>query len=126
MVHGLLTGFGESGGKLLAAMAVLAIVSGAARLWLGKSAASRSGASRLFDTARAHTGDDGVFHLAHSRRTDGGMLGIYIAEYSRVQDRTRAWRATRAMMLGLGTGYLVEVAAALLMVGTWIVWVWPG
>lgn len=30
--HGLLNGFGESGGKFLAAMAVLAIVSGAAML----------------------------------------------------------------------------------------------
>jgi hypothetical protein len=56
----------------------------------------------------------------------GGVLGIYLAEYSRTQNRAKAWQATRGVLLGFGTGYLLEVVAALVMVGMWIVWVWPG
>ncbi|HJL70562.1 MAG TPA: DUF456 family protein, partial [Anaerolineales bacterium] len=44
--YGLLTGFGENGGQLLATMALLAVASGAARLRLAKAGASRGGASR--------------------------------------------------------------------------------
>ncbi len=123
--YALLTGFSKNGGQMLATMAVLAIASGAARLWLAKSGASRVGASRQSMLLGLTLAVMGFFVLPVIGALIGGILGIYLAEYGRTQNRTKAWQATRGVLLGFGAGYLVEVAAALLMMGMWIVWVWP-
>lgn len=124
--YGLLTGFRESGVKMLATMAVLALAAGAARLWLAKSGASRGGASRQSILLGLTLAVMGSFLLPVIGTLIGGVLGIFLTEYSRTQDRTKAWQATRGILLGFGAGYLLEVAAALLMVGIWIRWVWLG
>ncbi len=124
--YGLLTGFGENSGQLLATMALLAVASGATRLWLAKSGASRGGASRQSMLLGLALAVMGFFVLPVIGALIGGVLGIYLAEYSRTQDRAKAWQATRGVLLGFGASYLLEVVAALVMVGMWIVWVWPG
>ena len=106
-------------------MAVLAITSGAARLWLAKSGASRGVAPRQSMLLGLTLAVMGFFVLPVIGALIGGVLGIYLAEYSRTQNRTKAWQATRGVLLGFGAGYLLEVVAALLMMGMWMVWVWP-
>lgn len=50
----------------------------------------------------------------------GGVAGIYSAELARLRDGGRAWAATRAALLAIGLGVLVELTAGVLMIGTWL------
>jgi hypothetical protein len=49
----------------------------------------------------------------------GGVAAVYLAELARLQDFALAWRSTWAVLRGIGIGMLVELTAALLMVGVW-------
>jgi hypothetical protein len=51
----------------------------------------------------------------------GAVAGIYLAEYARLRDGARAWVSTRAALVAIGVGVLVELTAGLLMVATWLV-----
>lgn len=54
----------------------------------------------------------------------GGIAGIYLAEYARLRDGGRAWTSTRAALVAIGIGVLVELTAGALMVATWLLGVW--
>ena len=49
----------------------------------------------------------------------GGVAAVYLAELARQQDFGLAWRSTWAVLRAIGIGMLVELTAALLMVGVW-------
>ena len=49
----------------------------------------------------------------------GGVAAVYLAELARLQDFGLAWGSTWAVLRGIGIGMLVELTAALLMVGVW-------
>ena len=51
----------------------------------------------------------------------GGIAGIYLAEWVRLGDGRRAWAATRAALIAIGIGVLIELAAGIAMVLTWAV-----
>lgn len=51
----------------------------------------------------------------------GGVGAVFLAELVRVQDVRSAWRSTLAVLRGVGIGLLVELTAAVLMFGTWLV-----
>ena len=48
-----------------------------------------------------------------------GVGGIYLAELARLGTASAAWRSTRAVLLGVGIGMLVELATGVLMVALW-------
>lgn len=50
----------------------------------------------------------------------GGLAGLYAAEHARLRDARAAGRSTRAVLLGIGIGTLVELAAGLTMVTVWV------
>ena len=50
----------------------------------------------------------------------GGVLGIYLAEYARLRDGGQAWVSTRAALVAIGVGMLVELTAGVLMFGVWL------
>jgi uncharacterized protein len=54
----------------------------------------------------------------------GGVLGIYLAEYVRLRDAGRAWTSTRAALVAIGIGLLIELTAGVLMFGVWLLGVW--
>jgi uncharacterized protein YqgC (DUF456 family) len=54
----------------------------------------------------------------------GGVAGIYLAEYLRVRHGGRAWVSTRAALVAIGIGLLVELTAAVLMLGVWLLGLW--
>jgi uncharacterized protein len=54
----------------------------------------------------------------------GGVLGIYLAEYVRLRDGGRAWTSTRAALVAIGIGLLIELTAGVLMFGVWLLGVW--
>jgi len=54
----------------------------------------------------------------------GGIVGIYLAEYARLRDPGRAWTSTRAALVAIGVGLLVELTAGVLMFAVWLLGVW--
>jgi uncharacterized protein YqgC (DUF456 family) len=54
----------------------------------------------------------------------GGVVGIYLAEYVRLRDAGRAWTSTRAALVAIGIGVLIELTAGVLMFGVWLLGVW--
>lgn len=50
----------------------------------------------------------------------GGVAGIYLAELARLHDGGRAWVSTKAALVAIGIGVLIELAAGVLMVGVWL------
>ena len=50
----------------------------------------------------------------------GGVAGLYGAEYARLRDGGRAWVSTRAALVAIGVGLLIELTAAVLMFGVWL------
>jgi uncharacterized protein YqgC (DUF456 family) len=50
----------------------------------------------------------------------GGAAGIYLAEYARLRDPRAALRATRAALIAIGIGVLIEFGAGVVMVLTWV------
>lgn len=50
----------------------------------------------------------------------GGLGALYLAELARLSDAGAAWRSTRHVLVGIGLGMLVELAAGLAMVALWV------
>jgi uncharacterized protein YqgC (DUF456 family) len=50
----------------------------------------------------------------------GGVGVVFLAELARLGTAAAAWRSTRAVLLGVGIGMLVELCAAVLMVAVWL------
>jgi uncharacterized protein YqgC (DUF456 family) len=51
----------------------------------------------------------------------GGVLGVYLAETQRSRGTAEAWRSTVGVLKAIGIGVLAELAAGVLMVGTWLI-----
>ncbi len=54
----------------------------------------------------------------------GGVLGIYLAEYARLRAPGPAWDSTRAALVAIGVGLLIELTAGVVMFGVWLLGVW--
>jgi LPS O-antigen subunit length determinant protein (WzzB/FepE family) len=44
---------------------------------------------------------------------------VFLAELARLHDARAAWRSTWAVLRAVGIGMLIELATAVLMLGTW-------
>jgi uncharacterized protein YqgC (DUF456 family) len=51
----------------------------------------------------------------------GGVGAVFLAELARLHDARTAWRSTLLVLRAVGIGMLVELATAVLMLGTWTV-----
>lgn len=51
----------------------------------------------------------------------GGVGAVFLAELARLHDAPTAWRSTLLVLRAVGIGMLVELATAVLMLGTWTV-----
>ena len=54
----------------------------------------------------------------------GFVVGIYLAELARLRAAGRAWDSTRAALVAIGIGMLIELTAGLLMFAVWLTGVW--
>lgn len=50
----------------------------------------------------------------------GGVGAIFLAELNRLGDAASAWRSTRAVLVGVGLGVLIELTAGLLAILVWV------
>jgi uncharacterized protein YqgC (DUF456 family) len=51
-------------------------------------------------------------------------LGLLVAEYSRLKDRSKAIESTRAYMIGWGWAFGARFLIGLAMTGLWMLWAW--
>lgn len=51
----------------------------------------------------------------------GGVGAVYLAELQRLGGSEPAWRSTRAVLVGVGVGILVELVTGVVMVAVWVV-----
>jgi uncharacterized protein YqgC (DUF456 family) len=50
----------------------------------------------------------------------GGVVAVFLAETARLRAVAPAWRSTRAVLVAVGLGVLVQLAAGTLMVAVWV------
>ncbi len=50
----------------------------------------------------------------------GFVLGVYLAQLTRLGDRSAAWQSTRGALAAVGWSILIELAAGLLAAAVWI------
>lgn len=123
LVYGLSAGFGSVGVVAFGVIVTLGIAGAVGGLWLPHRAAGNAGAPRSSLLLGAVGAIIGCFAIPLVGLPVGGVAGIYLAERRRTQDAQLAWRTTVATLKGFGLGALVQLAAGLLMAGTWVIWV---
>lgn len=121
IVYGVAEGFGVAGWISIALIVALALAGTAAGYVLPKRAAGAAGAARSSLLIGAAGAIAGFFLVPVIGLPLGGALGIYMGERSRTGAHDPAWNATLATLKGFGVGALVQFAAAIVMVATWIV-----
>lgn len=102
-------------------LTVLLVVGTIVKYVLPARAASGAGAPRSTLLAGAAGAVVGFFVIPVVGLLVGAVLGIYLAERQRLGSHGLAWPSTRAVLVGVGLGVLVEIAAGLVMVAVWAV-----
>lgn len=113
-------GGGPTRWTVLAAMSVLLVVGTVAKYVLPARSASARGAPLRTLAVGAVCAVIGFFVIPVVGVLVGGVLGIFLAEQVRLGDAGRAWQSTRAALVAIGVGLLVELAAGALMVALWL------
>lgn len=118
----------DGGGALrwtvLGVLTALAVLGTVAKYVLPARSAAARGAPLSTLVAGAAGAVVGFFVVPVVGVLVGGVAGIYLAEYSRLRDGGRAWESTRAALVAIGIGLLIELTAAVLMIGAWLLGVW--
>ena len=124
--YGVVEGFGTVGVVAMAVIAALAVAGTVAGVVLPGRAAGRTGASRRSLAIGALGAVVGFFVVPVLGMPLGGAAGVYLGERARTGDRTIAWRSTTATLRAFGTAALLQLAAAIAMALTWLVWALTG
>jgi uncharacterized protein YqgC (DUF456 family) len=109
---------------VLAVLTALLVVGTATKYVLPARRASARGAPLTTLLAGVAGAVVGFFVIPVVGAPIGGVLGIYLAELARLGDPQRAWASTRAALVAIGIGLLIELTAAVLMIGVWLLGVW--
>lgn len=102
----------------------LLVAGTAAKYVLPARSASGAGAPRSTLLAGAVGAVAGFVLIPVVGLVVGGVGAVYLAELRRLHDGAAAGRSTWAVLKAVGIGLLVELVAAVLMVGTWLLGVW--
>jgi uncharacterized protein len=100
-------------------MAVLLVAATIAKYVLPARSARARGAPLSTLLAGAAGAVVGFFVIPVLGAPAGGVAGIYLAEYARLREPRAAWTGTRAALVAIGIGVLIELAAGVLMVLVW-------
>ena len=115
-----LDGGGAARWTVFAAMIVVLLVGTLAKYVLPARSARTTGAPRstvLFGAVGAIVG---FFVIPVVGLVIGGVGAVFLAEHRRLGDAGSAWRSTRAVLVGVGVGVLIELAAGLLAILVWV------
>ena len=116
-----LDGWGPARGVTAAVLTVLLVVGTVVKYVLPARSARGAGAPRRTLLLGAVGAVVGFVAIPVVGLVVGAVVAVYLAELSRLGDSTSAWASTRAVVIGIGVGVLVEVATGLLMVAVWVV-----
>lgn len=123
LLYGVVDGFGTTGTLLFVAITLVAIAGMAASIVLPHRRLAARGAPRSTVLAGLAGGVVGFFVIPVLGLILGAVAAIMAAEYRRTGDGRAAWSSTKSLIGGFGLGILVELSAALTVVGLWVVWV---
>ncbi len=123
LVYGLVAGFGAAGWVAMAVITALLILGIVAGIALPHRRVSEGGAPRATVLAGIAGGIIGFFVIPVIGLPLGAVVAVLLAERARTPDWAVAWSSTRNLVVGFGLGALAQLAAGLLMITTWVVWV---
>ena len=126
LVYGILAGFGAVGIAAFTAMTALMVAGKVAGIVLPARRGKASGAPRTSLLFAAVGAIIGMIVIPIVGLPIGAVAGVFLAERVRLNDWGRAWATTRAVIVGFGIGVLIEMAASVMMVGAWVLWVLAG
>ncbi|ROT32781.1 DUF456 domain-containing protein [Micromonospora sp. HM5-17] len=117
--------FGDGSGAgpwvVLALATLVALIGTIAKyLWPGRNL-KRSGVPNLSLLSGGVLGVVGFFVVPMIGLVLGFVLGLWLAELIRLGDPRLAWPSTRHALQAVGLALLVELAAALVVTGIWLV-----
>jgi uncharacterized protein YqgC (DUF456 family) len=116
-----LDGGGAVRWTVAAVLTTLLIAGTALKYVLPARSATGAGAPRSTLLLGAIGAIVGFFAIPFVGFVVGGVGLVFLAEWRRLGSSAAAWRSTRAVLIGVGIGMLVELGAALLMVSVWLV-----
>lgn len=123
LFYGWVEGFGTVGWVAMVLITGLLVAGSVAKLVIPQRAASAGGALRSSILVAAVAGLVGFFVIPVVGLPLGAVAALYAMEYRRTGDGARAWRSTKAAIVGFGIGVLVELGAGMLMIASWAGWV---
>ena len=112
-------GGGPARWTVFGVLTVLLLVGTVAKYVLPARSAAARGAPATTLVAGALGAIVGFFVIPVVGLLVGGVAGIYLAELVRLQDGRRAWTSTRAALVAVGIGVLIELTAGVLMIAAW-------
>lgn len=120
---GVVWAWADGGGARWAVAAVLTlllVVGTVAKYALPARSASGAGAPRRTLALGALGAVLGLFLIPVVGIVVGGVGAVYLAETHRLGSSSAAWQSTRAVLVAVGIGMLVELVTGVLMVGVWV------
>lgn len=126
LAYGLIESFGTVGVIAMVVMTGLLISGVGAKIVVPQRRATAGGAPRSTLVIAALAGIVGFFVIPVVGLPVGAVAGVLIAEHRRTNDWAAARRSTKEVVIGFGIGTLLEMAAGLAMIVTWVIWVLLG
>ena len=124
LVYGLVQGFGALGGRVFAAITVLALV-GVVADNIAMSAGARKGGAAWWSIALSIVvALVGTYFFPPLGGLILAPLTLLGAEYLRQKDLQRAWEAAKGYLIGCGWAFVVRFALGVVMIGLWAYWAW--
>lgn len=102
-----------------AVLTVLLVAGSVAKYALPARRATASGAPRSTLALGVVGAVVGFFVIPVVGVVVGGVGALYLAELNRLGSGSAAWRSTRAVLVGVGIGMLIELVAGVMMVALW-------
>ena len=126
---GVLWAWQDGGGALrwgtAAVLTVLFVAATVATYVLPARSAAAAGAPRTTLLLGGAGAVVGFFAIPVVGFVVGGVLAVWLAETARLGATGPAWVSTRAVLVAIGLGLVVQLAAGLAMVATWLAQIMP-
>ena len=115
-----LDGGGVARWTVFATMVAILLAGTVAKYVLPARSARTTGAPRSTVLIGSVGAVVGFFVIPFVGLVIGGVGAVFLAELRRLGDAASAWRSTRAVLVGVGFGVLIELASGLLAVLVWV------
>ena len=124
LVYGIVFGFGTWGIVIFIVITLLMVAGTLADNFLMGAGAKKGGASWLTIIVALAAGVVGTILFPPFGGFIAVPLAIFILEFIRLRDLTKAWLALRGLIAGWGFSFLVRFGIGIVMILFWWLWVW--